>query len=69
MVELCVDSIEQDLLFSVGHEMTKGERRGRVRGRLRGGEEWGNRWEHKRRGDANSGRGSDGVQEEISWDQ
>jgi len=56
MVELFVDSVEEELLFSVRHEMMKGERTGRVRGRLSGGEEWGNRWEHKRRGDVNSGR-------------
>jgi hypothetical protein len=29
MVELFVDSVEEELLFSVGHEMMKGERRGR----------------------------------------
>jgi hypothetical protein len=61
MVELCVDSAEEELLISVGHEMMKGERRGREWGRLRAGKEWGNRWEHKRRDDANPGRGSDGV--------
>lgn len=32
MVELFVDSVEELLLFSGGHEMMKGERRGRGRG-------------------------------------
>jgi hypothetical protein len=67
MVELIVDSIEEELLFSVGHEMMKGERRGRGRGRSRGGrEEWGNRCEHIRSGDTNSCRSSDALK---SWDQ
>jgi hypothetical protein len=34
MVELVVDSAEEELLISVGHEMMKGARRGRERGRL-----------------------------------
>lgn len=37
MVELFVDSVEEELLFSVGHEMMKGERRERGRGEIKGG--------------------------------
>jgi len=36
MVELCVDSVEEELLFSVGHQMMKGGKSGREWGRLRG---------------------------------
>ena len=37
MVEFFVDSVEEELLFSVGHEMMKGGWGGMGRGRLRGG--------------------------------
>ena len=36
MVELFMDGIEEELLFSVGHEMMKREGRRREKGRLRG---------------------------------
>jgi hypothetical protein len=36
MVELCVDGVEEELLFSVGHETMKGERRGMEGGDIKG---------------------------------